>query len=94
MEIIVKNIILVLELVEYVLFILGKKYKVIKFFEYWLFGIRGGIVLFLIDKLNYIEVFVGSGEFVIVLLIFNIYLVKFNLLIFFDELEVLFYSGV
>ncbi|HAX2893216.1 TPA: ATP-binding protein [Escherichia coli] len=92
-ETIVKNITLAPELVEHVSFILGKKYKVIKFLEHRLFGTRGGTALLSTDKLNYTEAFAGSGEFAIVSLILNIYSAKPNSLILLDEPEVSLHPG-
>ncbi|HCR3775492.1 TPA: AAA family ATPase [Morganella morganii] len=92
-EVIVKNVILKEDQVDKVSYILGRKYKSIKFLEHRLWGARGGTAMLSTDKLNYTEAYAGSGEFAVVSLVMNLFSAKDKSLILLDEPEVSLHPG-
>jgi hypothetical protein len=92
-EAIVKNVVLKKEHVDKVSYILGRKYKCIKFLEHRLWGTRGGTAMLSTDKLNYTEAYAGSGEFAVVSLVMNLFSAKDKSLILLDEPEVSLHPG-
>ncbi|MEB7925453.1 AAA family ATPase [Atlantibacter hermannii] len=92
-DVIVKNVTLKKEHVEKVSYILGRKYKSIKFLEHRLWGARGGTAMLSTDKLNYTEAYAGSGEFAVVSLVMNLFAAKDKSLILLDEPEVSLHPG-
>lgn len=92
-ESIVKNIDLTDDQVQAVSYILGRKYKSIKFLEHRFWGARGGTAMLSTNKLNYTEAYAGSGEFAIVSLVLSLFLAKEKSLILLDEPEVSLHPG-
>jgi len=92
-DLIVKNIPLKKEQVQAVSYILGRKYKSIKFLEHRFWGSRGGTAMLSTDRLNYTEAYAGSGEFAVVSLVMNLYAAKEKYLILLDEPEVSLHPG-
>ncbi|WP_349290169.1 MULTISPECIES: AAA family ATPase [unclassified Tatumella] len=92
-DMIVKNVTLNQNQVVEVSYILGRKYKSIKFLEHRLWGARGGTAMLSTDKLSYTEAYAGSGEFAVVSLVMNLFSAHDKSLILLDEPEVSLHPG-